>query len=104
MHLIIELFFSVVQKKTLDEIEQIYESIGTQVFTQHPIKGTSNLVWSHSYYNTALWEKLLKDEIGTETMISSQRKPKTPKVCKTYICCFLFSKLIFFSFWQYQLL
>ncbi|XP_045480446.1 calcium-independent phospholipase A2-gamma-like isoform X2 [Harmonia axyridis] len=70
----------VVQKKTLDEIEQIYESIGTQVFTQHPIKGTSNLVWSHSYYNTALWEKLLKDEIGTETMISSQRKPKTPKL------------------------
>ncbi|XP_044746371.1 calcium-independent phospholipase A2-gamma-like isoform X2 [Coccinella septempunctata] len=70
----------VVQKKSLDEIEQIYESIGTQVFTQHPIKGTSNLVWSQSYYDTALWEKLLKEKIGTETLISTQRKPKTPKL------------------------
>ncbi|KAK9880476.1 hypothetical protein WA026_011719 [Henosepilachna vigintioctopunctata] len=70
----------VVQRKSLDEIEKIYENIGKQVFTQHPIKGTSSLVWSHSYYDTALWENLLKAEVGQETLISTQRRPKTPKL------------------------
>lgn len=84
-----------VQKKSLEEIEQIYESIGTQVFTQHPIKGTSNLVWSHSYYDTALWEKLLKEKVGTQTLISTQRKLNTPKVCITLCLSFPFQRSSF---------
>ncbi|KAL3286000.1 hypothetical protein HHI36_000514 [Cryptolaemus montrouzieri] len=70
----------VIQRKSLDEIETIYKNIGTRVFTQHPIKGTSSLVWSHSYYDTPLWEELLKAEVGEELLISSQRNPKTPKL------------------------
>lgn len=69
-----------VLQKDLDQLQKNYKKLSTQVFTQSTIKGTSSLVWSHSYYDTALWEKLLKMELGEDTLISTSRKPNTPKV------------------------
>lgn len=68
-------------QKSLDEVSEIYKTISRQVFTQSTLKGTSNLVWSHSYYDTALWEKLLKGHWGNEQLIETARTPNTPKYC-----------------------
>lgn len=68
------------RQKTLDEVSEIYKDISTQIFTQSAIKGTSNLVWSHSYYDTALWEKLLKEQWDNRTLIETRRNLKVPKV------------------------
>ncbi|CAG9862976.1 unnamed protein product [Phyllotreta striolata] len=67
--------------KTLDEVSDIYKNISTQIFTQSALAGTSNLVWSHSYYDTALWEKLLKDQWQDQILIHTRKDPRTPKFC-----------------------
>lgn len=69
------------RQKTLDEAAEIYKSISTQVFSQSALKGTSNLVWSHSYYDTALWEKLLKAQWDNRSLIETRRNLKVPKFC-----------------------
>lgn len=69
------------RQKTLDEAAEIYKSISTQVFSQSALKGTSNLVWSHSYYDTALWEKLLKAQWDNRSLIETRRNLKVPNFC-----------------------
>lgn len=54
------------------------------MFTQNAIKGTSNLVWSHAYYDTPLWEKLLQENLGNKVLIKTVRDPNTPKVYLSY--------------------
>ncbi|KAK9686358.1 Patatin-like phospholipase [Popillia japonica] len=66
--------------KDLDVLQKNYKKLSTQVFTQSTIKGTSSLVWSHSYYDTALWEKLLKTELGEDALISTSRNKNIPKI------------------------
>lgn len=68
------------RQEPLDKIAEIYRNISTQIFNQSALKGTSNLVWSHSYYDTALWEQVLKDQWGEELLIDTTRNLKTPKV------------------------
>lgn len=67
--------------KTLDETAEIYKNISMQIFTQSALKGTSNLVWSHSYYDTALWEKLLREQWNNKVLIETRRNLKVPKFC-----------------------
>lgn len=64
----------------MDEISEIYKNLSIQIFTQSPLKGTSSLVWSHSYYDTARWEKLLQEQIGSQTLISTARNSESPRV------------------------
>lgn len=70
-----------VHQKDLDSIAQRYKEISTKVFNQSALWGTSSLVWSHSYYDTALWEKMLKEYLGEEVLIKTSRNSKCPKVC-----------------------
>ncbi|EFA06489.1 Calcium-independent phospholipase A2-gamma-like Protein [Tribolium castaneum] len=70
-----------VKRYTLDEISEIYKNLSTQIFTQSALKGTSSLVWSHSYYDTARWEKLLQEQIGNQTLISTARSSHCPRLC-----------------------
>lgn len=51
-----------------------------EVFKQSPIWGTRNLVWSQAYYDTGLWEKKLRDHLGSESLISTSRHINCPKV------------------------
>lgn len=68
------------KRKSLFEISELYKELSTKVFTQSAIKGTSNLVWSHGYYDTALWEKLLEENLGEKILIKTVRDPAAPKV------------------------
>ncbi|KAF2900576.1 hypothetical protein ILUMI_05618 [Ignelater luminosus] len=69
-----------VHQQDLDSIAQHYKEISTKVFNQSALWGTSSLVWSHSYYDTALWEKMLKEYLGEEVLIKTSRNPKCPKL------------------------
>lgn len=67
------------KRKSLYEISELYKELSAKVFTQSAIKGTSNLVWSHGYYDTALWEKLLKEHLGEKILIKTARDSTSPK-------------------------
>lgn len=67
------------KRKSLNEISELYKDLSTKVFTQSTLKGTSSLVWSHAYYDTALWEKLLQEHLGDKILIKTVRDPNAPK-------------------------
>lgn len=64
----------------LDILENRFKTISTEIFTQSTLKGTSSLVWSHSYYDTDRWEQLLRSHIGEDTLLSTARNSKIPKM------------------------
>lgn len=64
----------------LDECEELYRKLGSDVFTQNVIVGTVKMSWSHAFYDSHTWEKILKDRIGSALMIETARDPECPKV------------------------
>lgn len=64
----------------LDECEELYRKLGSDVFTQNVIVGTVKMSWSHAFYDSNTWEKILKDRIGSALMIETARNPACPKV------------------------
>lgn len=69
-----------IHRKSLNEISEGYKELSIKVFKQSALWGTSSLVWSHSYYDTALWEQLLREHLGEEVLIRTARDPDCPKV------------------------
>lgn len=51
-------------RKSLDEVEALYRRISLDVFRQDRSTGIGGLLWSHSYYDTAKWEKILQEQVG----------------------------------------
>ncbi|CAH0552149.1 unnamed protein product [Brassicogethes aeneus] len=70
-----------IHHRPLESISEQYECISKEVFQQSALWGTGNLVWTHSYYETALWEQKLKDHLGDHKLIDSARNPNCPKIC-----------------------
>ncbi|KAJ1163980.1 hypothetical protein NDU88_004427 [Pleurodeles waltl] len=64
----------------LEECEELYEKLGTDVFKQNVIVGTVKMGWSHAFYDSEMWEKILKERMGSDIMIETARNPKCPKV------------------------
>ncbi|XP_054844838.1 calcium-independent phospholipase A2-gamma [Eublepharis macularius] len=64
----------------LDECEELYRKLGTDVFKQNVIVGTVKMGWSHAFYDSESWEKMLKDRMGSDIMIETARNPRCPKV------------------------
>ncbi|BES89853.1 Patatin-like phospholipase [Nesidiocoris tenuis] len=65
---------------TLEQIENCYNDLSTKVFNQSTIVGTSKMLWSHGYYDTEVWEKLLKSYVGDTKLIDSAKFSHCPKV------------------------
>uniref|UniRef100_A0A8C0WRE5 PNPLA domain-containing protein n=1 Tax=Castor canadensis TaxID=51338 RepID=A0A8C0WRE5_CASCN len=63
----------------LDECEELYRKLGSDVFSQNVIVGTVKMSWSHAFYDSQMWEKILKDRMGSTLMIETARNPKCPK-------------------------
>lgn len=66
--------------KSLEEIAHLYRILSTKIFTQNAFEGARSLLWSHGYYDTAMWEKILQDHIGHATFYETARKRWCPKV------------------------
>ena len=45
---------------SLEECADMYRRFGSEVFRQNPLVGTMKMGWSHSYYNSETWEKILR--------------------------------------------
>uniref|UniRef100_A0A8C3SDT2 Patatin like phospholipase domain containing 8 n=1 Tax=Chelydra serpentina TaxID=8475 RepID=A0A8C3SDT2_CHESE len=64
----------------LDECEELYHKLGSDVFKQNVIVGTMKMGWNHAFYDSDIWEKMLKDRMGSDLMIETARNSKCPKV------------------------
>lgn len=49
----------------LEECEQMYRKLGADVFKQNVIVGTVKMGWSHAFYDSEIWENMLKLVDGT---------------------------------------
>ncbi|KAL1249828.1 hypothetical protein QQF64_020833 [Cirrhinus molitorella] len=65
---------------SLEECEDMYHRFGSDVFRQNPLVGTVKMGWTHSYYNTETWEKILREKMGEEILIKTARDELSPKV------------------------
>ncbi|KAJ4933756.1 hypothetical protein JOQ06_006567 [Pogonophryne albipinna] len=65
---------------SLEECSEMYQRFGSEVFRQNPLVGTVKMGWSHSYYNTETWEKILREKMGTRILIETARDELSPKV------------------------
>ncbi|XP_071439531.1 calcium-independent phospholipase A2-gamma-like [Hetaerina americana] len=67
-------------KKSLEDCSLMYRELSGKIFDQSPFWGTSNLVWSHSYYDTQRWEALLREYLGDMPLGKTARDPSCPKM------------------------
>ncbi|XP_010780804.1 calcium-independent phospholipase A2-gamma-like isoform X1 [Notothenia coriiceps] len=65
---------------SLEECSEMYQRFGSEVFRQNRLVGTVKMGWSHSYYNTETWEKILREKMGTRILIETARDELSPKV------------------------
>lgn len=70
---------------TVQEGIHLYKQIGKRLFYQPSaldvLSNTSRLMWSHAYYDTDLWEKMLKKHVGYRRIIDTVKLPHCPKIC-----------------------
>ncbi|XP_014901102.1 calcium-independent phospholipase A2-gamma [Poecilia latipinna] len=64
----------------LEECEDMYRKLGSDIFKQNVIVGTVKMGWSHAFYDSEMWESILKERMGEGRMIESARDPHCPKV------------------------
>lgn len=69
-----------IKKVPLEECEHTYKKLSLDIFEQNALIGTGKLFWSHAYYDTAKFEKILKKDGGDAKMIDSAKDTSIPKV------------------------
>ncbi|XP_044737870.1 calcium-independent phospholipase A2-gamma-like isoform X2 [Chrysoperla carnea] len=70
----------IANKRSLEESSKYYKELSTQIFTQNALLGTSNLVLKQAYYDTGLWEKMLKEYLGEVPFIKTAQDQRCPKL------------------------
>lgn len=68
-------------KKDLATCEDLYRLVSKNLFVSDFWRGTSRLLWTHAYYDSSVWEKILK-EVFTEdkSLIETSLQHDVPKV------------------------
>lgn len=61
----------------LEECEKMYRELGSDVFKQNVIVGTMKMGWSHAFYDSEMWENILKLVCNTLSLLILKKK----KVC-----------------------
>lgn len=69
----------------LEECEEMYRKLGSDVFKQNVIVGTVKMGWSHAFYDSEIWENILKLVCRTLLLILSSINPY---VSSGLITCF----------------
>ncbi|XP_016418152.1 calcium-independent phospholipase A2-gamma isoform X2 [Sinocyclocheilus rhinocerous] len=64
----------------LKDCEDLYRTLSSDVFKQNLIVGTVKMSWSHAFYDSQIWEKVLKEKMGSDLLIQTARNPDCPKV------------------------
>ncbi|XP_070686766.1 calcium-independent phospholipase A2-gamma-like [Pempheris klunzingeri] len=64
----------------LNECDDIYRKLGSDVFKQNVIVGTVKMGWSHAFYDSESWENILREKMGSHLLVETSRNPECPKV------------------------
>ncbi|XP_071350334.1 calcium-independent phospholipase A2-gamma-like isoform X2 [Trachinotus anak] len=64
----------------LNECDDIYRKLGSDVFKQNVIVGTVKMGWSHAFYDSEAWENILKEKMGSHLLVETSRNSECPKV------------------------
>uniref|UniRef100_A0A665WKW7 Calcium-independent phospholipase A2-gamma-like n=1 Tax=Echeneis naucrates TaxID=173247 RepID=A0A665WKW7_ECHNA len=64
----------------LNECDDIYRKLGSDIFKQNVIVGTVKMGWSHAFYDSEAWETILKEKMGSHLLVETSRNPECPKV------------------------
>jgi calcium-independent phospholipase A2-gamma len=69
-----------VYKISLHDCEKNYKMFLKDIFQRNTARGLSNLLMTHSWYDTKNWETRLKDAMGDQLIIQSARDEATPRI------------------------
>jgi len=64
----------------IDECEQYYHRFSSHLFKSDFFRGAGRLIWSHAYYDTAVWEKILKEIYSETDLIETSQKKDCPRI------------------------
>ncbi|XP_047189108.1 calcium-independent phospholipase A2-gamma-like isoform X2 [Scophthalmus maximus] len=64
----------------LNECDDIYRKLGSDVFKQNLFVGTVKMGWNHAFYDSEAWEKILKEKMGSHLLAETSRNPECPKM------------------------
>ncbi|XP_039988992.1 calcium-independent phospholipase A2-gamma-like isoform X3 [Xiphias gladius] len=88
----------------LNECDDIYRKLGSDVFKQNVIVGTVKMGWSHAFYDSEAWENILKEQMGSHLLVETSRNPECPKVAAVSTIVNRGSPLKAYVFRNYNLL
>ena len=69
-----------VQKRPLDEIEEIYRNLSSQIFSTSILQGSLGFIQNHSYHDTDKYEKILQDIFDETMLLEAAIDPNCPKI------------------------
>uniref|UniRef100_A0AAQ4PK06 PNPLA domain-containing protein n=1 Tax=Gasterosteus aculeatus aculeatus TaxID=481459 RepID=A0AAQ4PK06_GASAC len=63
----------------LNECDDLYRKLGSDVFKQNVIVGTVKMGWNHAFYDSEAWENILREKMGSQLLVETSRNPECPK-------------------------
>ncbi|KAF3855065.1 hypothetical protein F7725_023120 [Dissostichus mawsoni] len=63
----------------LNECDDLYRKLGSDVFKQNVIVGTVKMGWNHAFYDSEAWENILREKMGSHLLVETSRNPECPK-------------------------
>lgn len=75
----------------LEECEKMYRELGSDVFKQNVIVGTMKMGWSHAFYDSEMWENILKLVCNTLSLLILKKKKRSVFSFFFFFFCTLFA-------------